>query len=162
MKHCSICKKNIESEEPAILTMSGFGNPRHICEECEKDLDEATLSREPEIISAAIGRIGEKIKSANNDDALILNTVSEIIESATERGEMIKNGVYDFENDGIDEEGAIDEIPEELLETEEDKRRDERDARVNAKLDKIMNWVTLGIFVGALGYIIYWVISRYF
>ena len=73
--------------------MSGFGNPRHICPSCEKDLDEATLSKEPEVISAAIERIGKKIQNANNDDKLILDVVSGIIENATERGEMIKNGV---------------------------------------------------------------------
>lgn len=162
MKKCSICHANIETEEPAVLTMSGFGNPRHICASCENDLDEATLSREPQIISAAIERIGKKIQNANNDDKLILETVSDIVENATERGEMIKNGVYDFENDEIGEESAPEEVPVELLESEEDKDRDEREKKRGEKLDKIMNWVTLGIFIGAIGFIAYWLITRFF
>ena len=142
--------------------MSGFGNPRHICEECEKDLDEATLSREPEVISAAIERIGKKMQTANNDDGLILETVSGIIENATERGEMIKEGVYDFENDEANDGEPSDEVPEELLETEEDKERDRREKKANEKLDKIMNWVLLGVIIGFIGYTAYWVISRFF
>ena len=141
--------------------MSGFGNPRYLCEECEKDLDDATLSREPETISEAIEKIGKKIQAANNDDALILKTVSEIIDGATERGEMIRNGVYDFENDEQAPEEEIEEVPDELLETEEDKALDKREAEKNAKIDKVLNWVTLGVFVAALGYIAYWVISRF-
>ena len=142
--------------------MSGFGNPRHICEECEADLDEATLSREPEIISAAIERIGKKIKTANNDDELILSSVSDIIENATERGEMIRNGVYDFENDETEEDEAIDEVPEELLETEEDKARDAHDKKANEKFDKIMNYVSLGLFIAVVGAVLYWVLSKLF
>ena len=142
--------------------MSGFGHPRYICEECERDLDDATLSREPEIISSAIEKIGKNIQAANNDDALILKTVSDIIDGATERGEMIKNGVYDFENDECEsEEEEIDEVPEELLETEEDKELDKLEAKKNEKIDKVLNWITLGVFIAALGYIAYWVISRF-
>lgn len=163
MKNCSICHLNFESEEPAVLTMSGFGNPRHICPSCEKDLDEATLSKEPEVISAAIERIGKKMQNANNDDKLILDVVSGIIESATERGEMIKNGVYDFENDEAQEDAdAPEEVPEELLETEEDKERDRREKKANEKLDKFMNWVLWGVLVGFIGYTVYWIISRFF
>lgn len=142
--------------------MSGFGNPRHICEECEKDLDEATLSREPEVISAAIERIGKKIKAANNDDGLILATVSEIIENATERGEMIKEGVYDFENDELANEESSDEVPEELLESEEDKERDDNEKKRNEKFDKIFNWITAAIFAVAVGFILYRAISSFF
>ena len=160
MKRCSICHGNIESDEPAVLTMSGFGNPRYICSLCEKDLDDATVSREPMEISSAIERIGEKIKNANNDDELVLETVSSIIESATERGEMIKNGVYDFENDEDDD--VPDTVPEELLETEEDKEITRREEESQAKTDKIMNWVTLGLFIGAIGFIAYWVITNFF
>ena len=162
MKLCSICHKKIETEEPAILTMSGFGNPRHICNECEKDLDNATLSKDPEIISEAIEKIGKKIRNANNDDELVLETVTGIIENATERGEMIKNGVYDFENDEAEESELEDSVPEELLESEEDRELDKKEELTRANIDKIINYATLGIFVGVLGYIVYWIISRFF
>ena len=160
MGKCSICHANIESEDPAVLTMSAFGRPLYICEECEKDLDDATLSKDPEVISAAIENIGRKIKEANNDDNLTLTTVSEIVENATERGEMIRSGVYDFENDELNDESA-DEVPEELLETEEDKELDEKEKKSNEKVDKILNWITLAVTAGVVGYLFYWFISSF-
>lgn len=160
MDNCAICKRKIESEEPAVLTMSAFGRPLHICEECEKDLDDATLSKDPEVISAAIENVGKKIKDSNNDSKLVLDAVSEIIENATERGEMIRNGVYDFENDESSDE-VTDEIPEELLETEEDKALDEKDKKSNEKFDKILNWITLALFIGVIGYLVYWFITSF-
>ncbi len=141
--------------------MSGFGYPRHICEECESDLDDATLSKEPEVISAAIERIGKKMQNANTDDKLILETVTSIIEGATERGELIRNGVYDFENDEALDTENEDEVPEELLETEEDRELDRQEKEAAEKTDKFMNWVTIGIFIGAIGFIIYWLITRF-
>lgn len=156
MSNCSICRRKIESDDPAVLTMSSFGYPRHICEECEKDLDDATLSKDPEIISAAIERIGKKMQQANNDDAITLKAVTEIVENATERGEMIKNGVYDYDNDDAVKEEENEEVPEELLETEEDRELDEKEQKTGEKLDKVLNWVTLAIFIAAMGYLIYW------
>ena len=141
--------------------MSAFGYPRHICEECENDLDEATLSKDPEEISDAIERIGRKIQAANNDDKLTLETVSSIIESATERGEMIRNGVYDFENDEIKDEDE-EAVPEELLETEEDKLLDEKEQKTNEKFDKVINWITLTVFIGVMGYLVYWFFTMLF
>ena len=161
MKLCSICKKNIESKEPAVLTMSGFGHPRHICEECEADLDNATLSKEPEIISDAIEKIGEKMRFANNDDALVLSTVSSIIEAATVRGEEIKNGTYDFQKDE-DGDASAEDIPEELLETEEDRELDKKEQEATKKAEKYINWVTTAIFIAAMGFIAYWIITKIF
>lgn len=141
--------------------MSGFGNPRHICSDCEKDLDDATLSKEPAVISEAIEKIGEKLQKANNDDELILKTVSTILEDARARGEMIKNGVYDFKNDELTDESDA-EVPEELLETEEDKELDAEEKKTNEKFDKIFNWITLAIFLGFIIYFAYWFISTVF
>ena len=142
--------------------MSGFGNPRYICDDCESDLDFATLSREPEVISEAIEKIGKKMQDANNDDKLILETVTGIIDAATERGEMIKNGIYDFENDKAEELEGDDSVPEELLESEEDKELDRKEDEAKKQVEKVMNWITAGAFIGALGFIIYWLISRFF
>ena len=51
------------------------------------------------------------------------------------------------------------EIPEELRETEEDKETVRIEEERNKKIDKISNWVCLGIIAGALGFLIYRVIT---
>ena len=161
MKHCSICKKTIEGEALAILTMTAIAKPKYLCSECEALFEKATLSKSPEEISKAIDAIGDAIKESNNDDALVLETVSGIIENATERGELIKNGVYDFANDGIDDEESYTDVPEELKESDEDRMLDEEEERVRKKFDKIMNYVTGGAFAAAAVFIIYKVISSF-
>ena len=161
MKRCSVCQRHIEAEEPAILTMTAVAKPKYLCRECEALFDKATLSKNPEEISEAIDEIGCVIKDANNDDALILETVSTIIENATERGELIKSGVYDFANDELAEEEINEEVPEELKESEEDRLLDEEDEKVRKKFDRIMNYVTGVAFGAALVYIIYRVISSF-
>lgn len=140
--------------------MSAIANPRLLCNECESDFENATLSKSPDEITAAIENIGKKLVDANNDDELVLKTVTEIIEDAAERCELIKNGVYDFDNDKVDdvEEG---EIPEELQETEEDRELDRKEEEARKKTDKFMNYVTIGALIAALGFIIYRIITRF-
>ena len=41
-KKCTLCEKVFESESPAVLTMSGFGNARYICPECEENDNDST------------------------------------------------------------------------------------------------------------------------
>ena len=42
------------------------------------------------------------------------------------------------------DEDVMEEIPEELQETEEDKALDAEEAKKQEKFDKIMNWLTIG------------------
>ena len=41
MNICSICGKPIERDDASVLTISGYGNPRYICDECEEQMDVA-------------------------------------------------------------------------------------------------------------------------
>lgn len=160
-KLCSICKRPVDSETAPILTLGGFGNPRYICEDCDADLESATRAKEIDEITEAMDRIGKKMSVSNVDDKLVLKTVKEIMADAADRGAKIKSGQYDFslEEEAPDEE---DGVPEELLETEEDRISEEKEAERNAKFDKISNWICLFVFGIALGYIIYRFLSAYF
>jgi DNA-directed RNA polymerase subunit RPC12/RpoP len=146
MKVCSICGKPIENENAPILTISGFGNARYLCDECSDEMDVAMTSRDVEEIEAAVSVLGEKMEKCHDDQATA--TLFSFINVACERLSKIKEGTYDFAIDErmkeiADEEG-MDEIPEELQETEEDKALDAEDAKKQEKFDKIMNWLTIG------------------
>ena len=146
MKVCSICGKPIENENAPILTISGFGNARYVCDECSDEMDVAMTSRDVEEFEAAVSVLGEKMEKCHDEQATA--TLFSFINVACERLSKIKEGTYDFAIDErmkeiADEEG-MDEIPEELQETEEDKALDAEDAKKQEKFDKIMNWLTIG------------------
>ena len=83
----------------------------------------------------------------NNDHPLVVELVSETLNHAAKRATAIKEGTYDF---SLDEESAedegFDEVPEELLESEEDKALDEAEKVQNEKLDKVLNIVSYVAF----------------
>ena len=152
MPKCVICNRAFDGGDPAVLTMGAYGNPRYLCEECAQDLDTVTLGKDPEEISLAMGKIVDYI-SANDVDKQTFDTVNEILLSAKERLEKIKDGSYDFsldEADADDGEG-FDEIPPELTELESDKELDRIDEEKYAKIDKVLNVVTIivAVLVGA-------------
>ena len=157
---CSICNALITDDEPAILTMSGYGNPRYICEDCVSDLDEASLGREESKIAAAMDRIGSKMLATDPDNQTY-RTVTELMAQTRERALKIREGTYDFALDEIDDEG-FDEIPEELAETEEDKEKDRIDEEKQKKFDKFYNYALIGAGVGLLIFIIWKIISTFF
>ncbi len=160
-KLCSICKRSVDSESAAILTLGGFGNPKYLCDGCDADMADVTRGADAETVEAAMERIGKKMSAANIDDALTLKTVKEIMESAAERKEAIRRGEYDFESEK--ELDATEEaVPEELLESDEDKEADRIESEKNAKFDKIINAVSAVVFAGVLGFIIYKIIEIYF
>ena len=111
-----------------------------------------TASHDPEQIEGAMKQIAAKISSAQVDDKLVMDMVGEIFSEAGKRAALIREGNYDFSLDSKDE-GLLD-IPEELLESEEDKLLDEKDAETNKKIDKILNWITAGFIVAAVGFVI--------
>lgn len=161
MKLCSLCGKKIEKEDPAVLVMTAFARPKHICEDCENEFDTATLSHDPESITAAIAAIGQKLIDTNTDDPLILDTVNGILEDASERCTLIQSGDYDFTNDEGGAEEDLD-VPEELRESEEDKALDEKDEITRKKVDKILNWICGVIIAAAAGFVIYKLITSFF
>ena len=155
-KKCTLCKEIFESDDAAVLTMSGFGNARYVCPECERLMDEATTAKTHGEITEAIAALCTRA-DLDTADSIAFESFNEIISGAKERAEKIKNGEYDFALD-CEEEG-FEEIPEELRETEEDRALDEKDAKTNALFDKISSWVCGGLMAGI---VIYFLITLIF
>lgn len=160
-KLCSVCNKKVDSETAAILTIGGYGNPKYICEECDGDFAEATGAKDLEAIKSAMDRIGKKMSLADPNDKLVLKTVEDIMTEASSRAKKIQEGTYDFSAEEKDSSKEEQEIPEELRETEEDKELDRKEAERNKKIDKIINWVSAIVLLGALGYAIYRLITSF-
>ena len=150
---CTMCRSTFDSKDASILTMSGFGNARYICPECARLLDTATLDRDYENIKSAMDTLSERMEIDVTDTSAV-DAITEILGDAAERAEMIKNSTYDFSLDGEGGGESFDEIPEELLESEEDKALDEKEAKRNKILDKITSWVCGAVLAGSLLYVI--------
>ena len=160
---CSICKNPVDAESAAVLSVGGFGTPRYMCAECESDFDEMTRSRDVESINLAIARIGKKLDDSGIDDKVTLRTVEEVMKSSAERKEKIKSGTYDFcEEEELDAESEEDGVPPELRESEEDIENERIKAEKYKKIDNFTNWVLLGVFLGALGFIVYRLLDIWF
>ena len=147
---CALCGRIPECEEPAVLTMGRYGKPRHLCEECEAQMDTATLGREYDEIVDAIDTLGKKATGFASDDEVTMRAMRSFLMRAAKRAAEIKDGNYDFdtEDDQTADEDAegFDEVPEELLETEEDAELDRRDEEKAKKLDKFLNGLWIGVF----------------
>ena len=162
MSKCSLCTKVIASEEPKILSMGAYGTPKYICDECSADIEEVSYGKEFEKIAAAMDRVGKKMADAN-PDKITYNTVNSIMESAAERAKLIKEGKYDFSLDECEEETeeGFDEVPEELLETEEDRELDRVEEEKLKKFDKFYNWVLTGAIIGFVGFLIWRILDMF-
>ena len=112
-------------------------------------------------ISSAMDRITKKITDAGVDDKLSLKTVSELLSEAKERAEKIKLGEYDFAREEEDD-AAVEEVPEELRETEEDKILDEKEREQNKKIDRVIGIISGIVISATFAYIAYRFISTWF
>ena len=148
-KLCCICHHPLNSEDAPVIAMGGYGNPKCACESCEALIDTATTSRDPEKISEACKSLGEALTAGNTGDEQIIDTVNDIIRSASERGAAIKEGTYDFALDEADAEDEFD-ITDDLKESEEDRKKDERDEKVAKIIDTALSWACGAIFVAAI------------
>ena len=161
MDKCSICNSEINCDEPAILTMGAYGNPRYICEECSQDLDIVTLGKDVSDISSAMERIGKKM-AASDPDKQTYTTVTGLMAIAHDRAQKIKSGEYDFSLDeSLEEEDGFDEIPEELAESEEDKEKDRIDEEKQKRFDKFYNYALIGVGIGAALFIIWKIVDAF-
>ena len=146
--YCSICGKAVADGGGAILTVTPFGAPRYLCDECDGEFATITGEGSEEEIALAVENVKKKLISRNVEDKAVLDAVADII-----------NG-----EDGEDEneDGQIPEqIPEELLETEEDRALDTKEKEINQKIDKIFNWITTGVAVAVLALVIFWIIKTF-
>ena len=154
MSNCCICEKSVEREDAPILAMGGAGYARVLCEECDRELQVATRGHDVEEIKAAINSLSTKM--ANGEpDAVTYRMMSEILITATQRAMEIKDGTYDFARDDEEDNEGYDEIPEELLESEEDIELDKKDEEKAKKFDKVYS-IILTISLIALGGMIVW------
>ena len=154
-KICCTCLARIENEDAPVLTMGAYGNPKLLCDECASLVETMSYGKEYDTVVAAMDSLTARMSAANVDDRFTVATVTEMLSECAERAQKIKEGSYDF---SLDEERAnegMDEIPEELQETEEDRLLDEKEAASNAKFDKVMNWLWIGVGIGAVGFIIW-------
>ena len=160
---CTICAKEFTAAEPKILAMGAYGTPKYVCDGCSLDLDEATIGRDPEKIAAAMDRIGKRLADTNPDKSTFM-AVNGVMREASERAKLIKEGKYDFSLDEAaeetDEEG-FDEVPEELMETEEDRELDRADEEKLRKFDKFYNWILAGVLIGFAGFLIWRILDAF-
>ena len=153
MRNCSICEAHITEENPEILSMGGYGNPRYLCTECAETIERMTAGVEYDEIRLATSRIGEKMTAANVDDPVVIRTVGELMAAAKERAEAIREGTYDFSLDEVEEPQF--EITEDLQETEEDRELDRQDREAEAKLDRAMNWAWVGVGIAFIAFLVW-------
>ena len=146
-KKCAICLETISEENPTTIGMSGYGTPVCACDRCVDLLDKAVKSTDYDQIVASMDAVYEIMKKKNNDHPLVVELVSETLNHAAKRATAIKEGTYDFslDEESTEDEG-FDEVPEELLESEEDKALDEAEKLQNEKLDKVLNIVSYVAF----------------
>jgi hypothetical protein len=159
--NCAICLSNVDSESADILTMGAYGTPRFICTECADDLSVATDSHDFKKIEEAMDRLSAKLSRSNVDDHRTIEALTEIFDDSAKRAAAIKNGTYDFSMDGVAEnDNILEDIPEELLETEEDRLLDEKEAKSMKKFDSIMNWVSMGAVIAAIAFAIFYFLIK--
>ena len=158
---CAICGAPTNKDDAPILAMGGFGNPRYVCDGCAHDLEIATESNDPAAIESAIDSLAEKISKSDTDDAVTINTLTDILRDAKSRREAILDGEFDAEDEAEQEDEVPDDIPEDLVETEEDKALDVADAVKNEKIQKILDVLTFGIIGAAVvALVIYFIFIR--
>lgn len=157
-KHCVICKRLIEKEDPAILTMGGYGVPKCICENCEIVMDTINESEDANEIREGCRKLGEALTRGDTGDESVIEIVNEIISDASEKAARIEDGTYDPEAEAADAEEEFD-ITEDLQETEEDRKLDEEDARANKIYNTVSSWVAGIVIIVALAFFIYKMIA---
>ena len=144
MGKCCICKKEIDSNTATILFMSGAGIPRCICEECDKNVETMTAGRDPDAIITSCRELAGALERGETGEERVIMLVGEMLGAAKERADKIRAGEYDFSLDEAADEGEEFELTDDMLETEEDRALDEKEARVNKILDTVTSW-TMGI-----------------
>ena len=161
--YCSICFAKVDGDEAPVLAISGAGVPRCLCESCASDIDTVNTSRDYYEISGAMDRLTGILSERNADDVLTIGTMNQILTKAAERAKLIKAGTYDFSLDEAEpevEDESLIEIPEDLLESEEDKELDEKENERAQKIDKVLNWVWGIVMALAVAFLGWWFFLR--
>lgn len=160
-KKCCMCDRIIEREDAPVLAMGAAGTPRLLCEECENLLDTATLGKDYEEIRSSINKVSD-IMSNGNPDGVTFSIISQLMVDASDRAKAIKDGSYDFALDEQMSEEGFDEIPEELLESQEDIEKDKADEEKMKKFDKFYNYVLIGACIAFVVFLVWKIITTFF
>lgn len=161
-KICATCLRRIENEDAPVLAMGAYGTPKLLCDTCAELVETVTLGKDYSLITEAMKTLTDRMSASNVDDRVTIETVTAILEDSAERAQKIKEGTYDFALDELESDEGFDEIPEELQETEEDRLLDEQDAEANAKFDKFMNKLWIGLGIAAVAVLIWKVVEFFF
>jgi hypothetical protein len=100
--------------------MSGFGNPRYLCPECEQLLERLDASRDRSTAKEIYNELIKHISLSNADDPVVMKALDEIFAETKERIEAIENGTY-VETEENDSDSAENEITPEEDDAEEKK-----------------------------------------
>ncbi|MBE6635646.1 MAG: hypothetical protein E7617_05555 [Ruminococcaceae bacterium] len=152
-KVCCICKRDIDADTAPILAMSGYGNPKQLCPECDGHIVTLTESLDATEIARSIEALGESLTKSDTDDVQVIAIVTDMLEDAKEKMDAIENGSYTPEENEEDSEDEF-EITEDLMETEEDRILDEEEARVSKKIDTITSWIAGAFFIATVVFLI--------
>ncbi len=158
MSLCSLCQKQIEGENLAVISMGAYANPRYICDDCSKLIETAQSAREYDEIAQALDTLSSYMTEHGCDDPYVIEAMDNIMSESSLRASAIKEGIYDFSLD--EEEGEEYEVPEDLQETEEDRELDRRDREAEEKMDKFMNWAWVGVAIGFVIYLVWLIFLR--
>ncbi len=152
IRNCCTCFNKVEEENAAILTVGPYGTPRCLCDECSALVDTITSSTESDKIKHAMDELTSRMKSANADDPLTVDVITDIIRKGAEKVKCLDGGSYRDEPENTANGDGFDEIPDELKETEEDRLLDEKDAEAERKFNKAMNiaWIVVGALAAVL------------
>lgn len=161
MAKCCMCDSVIEREDAPVLSMGSIGNPRFLCDRCATLLDDATLGRDFDTIKDSIEKIGN-IMADNDPDGVTFSIVSELMVKASDRAKAIRDGSYDFSLDSEQAEEGYDEIPEDMLESEEDIEKDRQDEEKLKRFDKFYNYTLIGAGIAVVAFIIWKIIDTFF
>lgn len=154
--NCAICLRGVDEENASILTMSGAGIPRYLCEECEADVAAVTESLEQQEIADATKKILDKITRNNIDDPVTMRTITDLLGDGAKRATAIKDGTYESASDDNGDEEILDEIPEDLLESDEDRALDEAEEEKYKKIDKVLSWVWGFAILAIVAMMVWW------
>ena len=154
---CCICHTEGLTEDAPILTHGAYGHARCLCPSCAEILDRVTTSCEAEELRASLRALTDLRLSNGDLDRPCCVTLNAITRQASGRLAALLDGTYQ-PSDTIEEGDG--ELPEELLETEEDRELDRRDDEREARLDRGFNYVWIAVLVLVLGVCAYLLFLR--
>lgn len=151
---CCICQQEVAREDAPVLTYGGYGHPRVLCDRCDACLTSLTRGREPATVRTAMEELSALRPLMDERDMAATRELTLLVDGAAERLRAIEAGEYDFAAEEA-EDGAVEDVPEELLETEEEREAEEQREERERKNDRIFSYVWSVVMVAAIAAIVY-------